>query len=790
MLFVSYTSVRISSFFRPHFHEMMVHYPASYIDDVKRVLYIGGGDNKLIHEILKYPHLELVVGMELDKKVNEGSFKHFETQPHFDNSKVEWWFGDARKSLYLLPEEYRGTFDLIYLDLQPEISDSEGFIDRLFSFTRQDTKSIICRNEDGRFGTNEPFAKYLVDLYLDDMPFFCRQGMTMGSNNIDFIKSPRLQHNISTLYFDSSDPIHHNKWFNYRNLEGQGNDQLEEEGSKRNFNSAPSLDDAGVFMVLELEEITKSMNESMDKDIFSALTEAGFTLQEPNIIRSSPSPNKDNPLDTLVFFMEEGYVVARILPKEKYCGLDIVLWRSYDKLNAAKRLLETTFDSVVTSSYRLVTSGLFVDTNDDRDDRGGPHETNMVPDSKSTLEISNPNEDVSKRTDPVNPNDTSALIETSIATFLSHVQGSPEILILCGEMSQPCNALDVVKKSVSSAAKEGTTVIYACPKSKSKFTCEARIRRLMKQLIESERKVDFIFIDSEAPKDLGQILNKILRGPELRGHLLSERFMALGTSQASTTKDCSSRSSWLRAFMERFRTDFIPYNPSFHAEVVFEEHGLGSLELSLYSSGNPNFYTDLVQFVASTEEQMRLSADIRYVKNGLNHFVADFTHHKSYTHGDYDSRPARLQMESQNPLGRQSVATFNVNYSDLSEFPEMLLRGFQLTLSLMNNEDLIPTDKSTIGLSQFVTSEGEIAFVALWEDCSAVIVDHGNSQLTANLFTPDQSELVHKKFLEFLRMYTVNNDCIENKDGVCRLTLEIEIIETHPRGTGRVVVFP
>ena len=50
------------SAFRPHVHETIIHYPASYVDEVKRVLYVGGGDLIILHEILKYPSLELVIG--------------------------------------------------------------------------------------------------------------------------------------------------------------------------------------------------------------------------------------------------------------------------------------------------------------------------------------------------------------------------------------------------------------------------------------------------------------------------------------------------------------------------------------------------------------------------------------------------------------------------------------------------------------------------------------------------------------------------------------------------------
>ncbi len=70
---------------------MVVHYTARFLPKIERVLFVGGGDSMLLHEILKYSTLELVVGLELDQRVTRGAFKHFGTQPHFENEKVQWW---------------------------------------------------------------------------------------------------------------------------------------------------------------------------------------------------------------------------------------------------------------------------------------------------------------------------------------------------------------------------------------------------------------------------------------------------------------------------------------------------------------------------------------------------------------------------------------------------------------------------------------------------------------------------------------------------------------------------
>jgi hypothetical protein len=57
--------LQICSSYRPHYHEFFVHFPAQYIESVKRVIFLGSGDAMLLHEILKYPELEKVVGLEV-----------------------------------------------------------------------------------------------------------------------------------------------------------------------------------------------------------------------------------------------------------------------------------------------------------------------------------------------------------------------------------------------------------------------------------------------------------------------------------------------------------------------------------------------------------------------------------------------------------------------------------------------------------------------------------------------------------------------------------------------------
>eukprot|EP00978_Attheya_sp_CCMP212_P014010 scaffold35452_cov48-Attheya_sp.AAC.1 len=60
--------IQICSDHRAHYHEPFVHFTTSFLKELKRVAFVGGGDNMILHEVLKYPSVEFVIGLELDQK--------------------------------------------------------------------------------------------------------------------------------------------------------------------------------------------------------------------------------------------------------------------------------------------------------------------------------------------------------------------------------------------------------------------------------------------------------------------------------------------------------------------------------------------------------------------------------------------------------------------------------------------------------------------------------------------------------------------------------------------------
>jgi hypothetical protein len=112
--------LHVCSSYRSHFYKNFAHFAAQYIEKVERVLIIGG-NSMALHEVLKSDDLELVAVLGRDPQTPHKSFLDFETQPHFDDDRLEWWFGDFAQTLSVLPEEYLSSFDLVLVEEIPGV---------------------------------------------------------------------------------------------------------------------------------------------------------------------------------------------------------------------------------------------------------------------------------------------------------------------------------------------------------------------------------------------------------------------------------------------------------------------------------------------------------------------------------------------------------------------------------------------------------------------------------------------------------------------------------------------
>ena len=98
------------------YHEALVHIPMLYANSHKRILILGGGDGLAVREVLKYPEVEEVVLVDIDKEMTElcsqdpqiAKLNHYSLQ----DPKVTILNEDA----YIFVQENEEKFDVIILD--------------------------------------------------------------------------------------------------------------------------------------------------------------------------------------------------------------------------------------------------------------------------------------------------------------------------------------------------------------------------------------------------------------------------------------------------------------------------------------------------------------------------------------------------------------------------------------------------------------------------------------------------------------------------------------------------
>lgn len=106
--------VQLCSYDEKHYHELMIHFPVTYLPKLKRALVVGGGDMMNLRELMKYSTIESVVVLELDRSVTNACQKYFNIHTYEDDERVSIYYGDALKTINRLSP---GTFDLVTIDL-------------------------------------------------------------------------------------------------------------------------------------------------------------------------------------------------------------------------------------------------------------------------------------------------------------------------------------------------------------------------------------------------------------------------------------------------------------------------------------------------------------------------------------------------------------------------------------------------------------------------------------------------------------------------------------------------
>ena len=638
--------------------------------------------------------------MELDQAVLRTSFQHYGISPHFEEyPKVQWWFGNASKSLALLPpDEYFGTFDLIVIDLLSYVfetltvtplsssgdEDDERYtlIDYLMKLVHP--QGILLRQEDFVHRNVVDFAKYTVDVDLSGLPYYCHQSFTLGSNGIDFLSAQtngqRYDHGIDTFIYQPWADHSSLLWSSYRT-----NDLIQPSFSNAKSNNDTNLTDRtpspllGLLIILEVEESEAPLHDSrrIEAQIRQALRAEPLRFTEilsTSDKRKQDEPNKESSSSSsLIVVFQEGYVVGRLYPEYKYCALDVQLWNRMDQRDSVIRALTAVFQptplTATISAYQITTGGMSL-----RRGMAVPVTRNTTIPSETDTSTVKPDIELS--------NTDQHLVLSHILSMTLVVERDRAVLVVCPTTN--CTTYEnLLATQINDADQKMTFIpLWTCPelsafenennddddeamREKSfyhRLVCERKLRTtLQEQVFWQSQGLHAIVIDPAVPRAMGQVLYRImLHSVQWRGmSITNPNWMVVVPMPRSP----ATSSSWRRALLDRIRSDLVSFNPVVDAHVVVRQthdttshHGASEMKVGLLSVGDEHFYKHLNQVFSSIQEaNPGLVPHLALSKVGLQQHVPNFDQRKTVTDLDYNVDAGRAQWLSQKGVAQQTI---------------------------------------------------------------------------------------------------------------------------------------
>lgn len=140
------------------YHEMIVHIPMHVHPNVKKVLVIGAGDGGVIRELCRYPNIEKIDMVEIDKMVVEISKIYLPTTACcFNDSRLNLYFEDGLKFIRRKEDEY----DLVIVDSTDPFGPGEGLFTKEFygnCFKALKEDGIMVNQHESPFYENDAVA--------------------------------------------------------------------------------------------------------------------------------------------------------------------------------------------------------------------------------------------------------------------------------------------------------------------------------------------------------------------------------------------------------------------------------------------------------------------------------------------------------------------------------------------------------------------------------------------------------------------------------------------------------
>jgi spermidine synthase len=776
-------TIQICGSYRPHYHEYMVHQIAKFLplNSIKRVLFVGGGDSMLLHEALKYPSVELVVGLELDQKVTRGCFKHFGTQPHFDDDRVEWWFGDASKSLLMLPKDYFASFDLVLVDLSETVMS--------FSVTNELTvieALTLLVKPDGIFVKNEVYFNdlmkifpYTAQLRWYDTPVVYQQVMAMGSRMVDFMnpmKGPALtEHGVDTLVVRKSDDIeddfdfYHDYSFNAApphlcdNLASKDHDETQ-------------VRSPGILQIVEVEQVSGDMSMgSMQSSVMDALRVSGMNVLATGSYQSMAIESNK----MLYVIMKEGYVVARAMAEKKYVGLDVFFWGSMHKQQSVTNALVAAVggEAALASSYRIITGGMFgVDSWEEDQQLRGPQFKELC---KTLIETA---PKVSNHEGAAEEADLYVAVEQGLSLI---GRAGLKVAMLVSNKDTMKAVVDDHCAKIADLEAVSEIVTLSCPSmanfnryaegaNESLTACE---KHLYEVLLDASQNglFDVILIDGTADKLTSSILLELLSH---RREFLVSRMMKNDSVVVSSTLD-RGEYSWRKHLLLHMKDDVFTDNPdTAFVDVLFENSSTDSeFNLMMTSYGIENFTNRLNATVVgfNSDGLNSLTARVQLLSGGDWVSDSEITISRVYLPEDYNQTGPLLQWMSQDPTGHQAIVQLERDQSNESHQSQVMTKDLLMYATNAAIRGLNAPGLTADSVKTFCDVGDGCLVVGLYESGSLIILWDGRSHIDINLFSYDED-------------VSLVDVCVDSFLGVLPGYATM-LRDEQPRGFGRVVSY-
>jgi spermidine synthase len=616
--------IHVCSSFRPSYFEYFVHPAASLIKSVRRVLVMGSGASFLVHEVMKYSStLELVVAIEPDQAVTRKSYQHFHVDPHFDDSRVEWWFGDFGESLSLMPVEYWNSFDLVLLDMAKYnypfvFTDGKRFTDLVHK------EGIMVSHDNHIRELSESFA--FTSRLVYHLTPHCTQILTLGSHSVDLLYAPSHDHDIETLIYEPSLMKDHRRELIHdyisHSIESSDSNNIKAE------EYTSSTDAIGVIQIVDVVNArTKNLDETM-KVIEDEVTQRGFQVLSKFQLPTS---------DSVFVIMQEGYVVARVDAPNQYIGLDIFLSRKVTKRALLQSAIVDKLGATI-SSFRFVTNGMEVPVlNSSRSERS---ESVAIP-SPGPLDVS--------------------IIESFLAESFQTFFDSPKhVLVIC-ESPTDCPSHNWV---VDLKVAESVHQLVMCSDLQNQeddseeslvdsvIACEHEIQEWIETtIISNEIFVEAIFLDGGLSHHSLQILDAVVNvRQESRQSWIPEETLLV----TLPTKD--NKSQGRQSFGDRYHEVGTKWSDSTKVEfLVLDRDDSPLMEFGIISQGIENTLDEIEAFetsLTSKLNKLEKKVKIRQLR-GQPLETSDILPARRFGHHQYDE-----PVEASGSTIRNGVQTF------------------------------------------------------------------------------------------------------------------------------------